>query len=567
MTDAPAGRAEIDIRVVWDQGAADREVNRGVDRIESDQGGGGRFRNAGASLGTKLIAGFGAVWAGGAALNIASDLVGDAQAINAGMVMAEQSFGPAIDRVREFGDQVNESFGVSEDRMLSLLGRTGDLLVGLGATEEQAAGLATQSAELAGILALASGGTVDMADASERLEAAMVGETDGLKALGIAISAADIEARLLAKGQGELEGEARRAAEAQAVLELATEQSAGKIESYRDGAFEAAEQQNKLSAAWDTGKVRVGQLLNQGFEKLVAFVVGDVVPMWEELRPTVERVMERIQEVTQSVLEFVQELWSIFGDEVMLVVTFLTEGLIDRITTAFSIVQGIFETVTALLRGEWGEAWGAFAGVVADYVGFIWREVERIFNLVSGFIGEIWSGISSTVGGAVDEIVGFVIGIPDRIGETALGAFSALWDGFRSVVNNIIGAWNNLGFTFPSFSGDWNGPLPGGGFTLGGWELSVAGAGLAIPELAQGGVIDRPTVALIGEDNRTTPEIVSPVDLMASTVRAELQAAGVGGGVHHHHVYIGDEQIEPKMVKVVEGELASLRGGLVGGRR
>lgn len=539
----PAAVAVVEIRPEWDDQAADREVSRGVDRIESDQGGGGRFRTAGASLGTKMIAGFGAVWAGGAALNIAQDLVGDAQVISAGLALAEQSFGGAIDRVREFGDEVNESFGVSAQRMQALLGNTGDLLVGLGTTADEAATLSTESAQLAGILSLASGGALSLEDATERLNSAMVGETDSLKAMGIAISAADIDTRLLANGQSELTGEARRAAEAQAVLDIAYEQSAGKVASYETGMFDAMEQQNELSAALDTAKTKAGELLNKGWSVLVDFIVDKVMPAWRDLQPAVEQVMERIQEVTESVLEFVQELWDTFGDEIMVIVTFLTESLVDRITTAFSVVQGIFETVTALLRGEWGQAWEAFAGVVTEWVGYIWREIKRIFDLV----------------------VGLVDGLGGRIASAAVGIFDGIWDSFRGVINTLIRAWNNLGFTFPSFDGDWNGPLPGGGFSIGGWTLSVRGSGLDIPELANGGVIDAPTLALIGEDNRTTPEIVSPEGLLRRIVREE--SGGMLAGAPVVHVYVGNDQLEPHMVRVVDGRLGQVAQAVSAGRR
>ena len=470
--------------------------------------------------------------------------------------MAEASFGPAIDRVAEWGDQFNESFGVSEDRMLSMLGTTGDLLVGLGATADQAATLATEGTELAGILALASGGTVSMTDASERLQAAMVGETDGLKALGIAISAADIEARLLANGQAELTGEARRAAEAQAVLDIAYDQSAGKVQSYADGAFAAMERQNELSATIDTAKVKVGEFLNEGWLKLVEFITEDVMPMWEELQPTVEEAMTAIQEVVQAVLEFVEVLWAEFGDEIMVVVEFWTESVLDRITTAFDIVKGIFELVTALLQGEWGAAWDAFAGIVSSAMGFMWREIERILGLIGGVFSSIWDGITSTVSGAIDALVGFVAGLPGRITSAVAGAFDPIIDGLRSAWNSVAGFLNGIRFTFEGVN--MPGPIPDvPGFTVDPIPR--------IPTFAHGGVVDSPTLALIGEDNRTTPEIVTPEALMRQIVREE---AGAGlATAPHVTVFIGNEEFKGYVDTRVDHGMRDLHTSIVAGRR
>lgn len=535
MSDA-VGTAFVDIRAKWDDGQATREIGSGVDRSVGGQNQ-SRTRAAGAVIGRNLVAGFATVWAGGQALGIAQDLISDSQVIAAGITMAEQSFGDATARVREFGDQFNESFGVSEDRMLALLGGTGDLLVGLGATADQAADLSTEGARLAGILSLASGGALSMEDATERLNAAMVGETDGLKAMGIAISAADIETRLLAQGQSELTGEARRAAEAQAVLDIAYEQSAGKVQSYEEGLFGAMERQNELSAAVDTAKVKAGELLNEGWLALVEFITEEVMPAWEELRPTVEEVMARIQEVTQSVLAFVEEVWAIFGDEILATVRAVFGSMLDRIQTFFSIVQGVFDLVTSLLRGEWGNAWDAFSGIVTDAVGFIWREIQRIFDLVVAYLG----------------------GLPGAIAGIGASMWNGLWDGFKSIINRIIRGWNSLRFTIPRMEIDPPGPLPSIG--AGPWTFGVP----TIPELAQGGLITEATLALIGEDSRTTPEIVSPEALMRRIVREE---AGTGlSTAPMVQVFIGDDQLEPRLVRVVDGRMGDLARAVTAGVR
>lgn len=57
-----------------------------------------------------------------------------------------------------------------------------------------------------------------------------------------------------------------------------------------------------------------------------------------------------------------------------------------------------------------------------------------------------------------------------------------------------------------------------------------------VPELAQGGVITRPTLAMIGENRRTAPEIVTPEKLMRQIVSEE-------GGMTHVRVFIGDKEL------------------------
>jgi hypothetical protein len=94
-------------------------------------------------------------------------------------------------------------------------------------------------------------------------------------------------------------------------------------------------------------------------------------------------------------------------------------------------------------------------------------------------------------------------------------SFLLMWLRFRSAFNNIAAAWNRMSFDFPSASGDWNGILPGGEFTVGGWTIDTPN----IPMLASGGIVTRPTLAMIGEAG---PEAVIPLNRAGAAVGAPI---------------------------------------------
>jgi hypothetical protein len=107
-----------------------------------------------------------------------------------------------------------------------------------------------------------------------------------------------------------------------------------------------------------------------------------------------------------------------------------------------------------------------------------------------------------------------------------------MWDGiknaFRSAINWIIGAWNGLQFSIhiPKVH------IKGTNVDVGGGEL---GFGVpSIPMLANGGIVNSPTLALIGEAG---PEAIVPLnrgsgigggDTYNITVNGALDAAAVG---------------------------------------
>jgi len=155
--------------------------------------------------------------------------------------------GQAAD-VRKWADKNNEAFGLTDDELAGLAASFGDLLKPMGFTAGQAADMSTKVVGLSGALSSWSGGTVSAADASDILAKAMLGETDGLKSLGIAISAADIDARLAAKGQKELTGAALAQAKAVATQELIFEKSTDAQTAWSNGGNKALLGQNKLKA-------------------------------------------------------------------------------------------------------------------------------------------------------------------------------------------------------------------------------------------------------------------------------------------------------------------------------
>jgi hypothetical protein len=50
-----------------------------------------------------------------------------------------------------------------------------------------------------------------------------------------------------------------------------------------------------------------------------------------------------------------------------------------------------------------------------------------------------------------------------------------------------------------------------------------------IPRLATGGVVDKPTLAIVGDAGAGNPEIVAPQRMLRSIIREELQNSGTQG--------------------------------------
>ncbi len=123
--------------------------------------------------------------------------------------------------------------------------------------------------------------------------------------------------------------------------------------------------------------------------------------------------------------------------------------------------------------------------------------VVDIFNGFVAFFEDTWNGIVSFFEGIGSAIADFAETMWEPIGT----AFEAVVKFLKGVWNTFVGFWNGIQVTVPRVDIPFVGKV--GGFTIGLPDL---------PHLAAGGIIDRPTLALLGEGNQA--EAVIPLDRM-----------------------------------------------------
>ena len=141
----------------------------------------------------------------------------------------------------------------------------------------------------------------------------------------------------------------------------------------------------------------------------------------------------------------------------------------------------------------------AVAGLVAGLV-LAYKKSETFRNIVQGAM----RGVQVAFGWVVDkgaDLVGWFTGLPGKIAAMGKGLVNIITWPYRTAFGLIAKAWNStvgkLSFTVP----DWVPKLGGKG-----WSMPTLPE--SIPALAKGGIVTRPTLALIGEAG---PEAVIPL--------------------------------------------------------
>jgi hypothetical protein len=197
-------------------------------------------------------------------------------------------------------------------------------------------------------------------------------------------------------------------------------------------------------------------------------------------------------------------------------VTWIVLGIMAAIAVIVLIA-----TKTDWFQKLWGWAWGGIKaaalfvwnwikntlwpgiqsvwnGIVAG-AKMVWRGIQLYFGFWKGLFTTVvgWAiGVKDRVVNGFNKVVSFVKGLPARIRSAASGMWNGIKDSFRAAVNWLIGKWNNFQLTL------------GGGSVMGINIPSITLSTPNIPYLAAGGIVTRPTLAVLGERG---PEAVVPL--------------------------------------------------------
>lgn len=224
------------------------------------------------------------------------------------------------------------------------------------------------------------------------------------------------------------------------------------------------------------------------------------------------------------------------------IVGFIT-GAINNVKTVISVgilaAKIIWATALGLIKSTATNIWNGITGFISGAINGVKSTISNVMDTIKSVWSGAWNAVKSTATGAWDGIMGFFNG---AIG-TVSGIFGSIADAirapFRNAFNAIAGLWNStvgqISFKIP----DW---VPGVGGN--GWSVP------SIPMLAEGGVITRPTLAVVGEAG---PEAVIPLSKLSQHLPEGRGADGSSGITNHFHELSNPRATAYQVVRLQEG--------------
>lgn len=326
----------------------------------------------------------------------------------------------------------------------------------------------------------------------------------------------------------------------------------------------------------------MSQVINAYLAPVISFIIEQLTKV---LAPTLEYIGEVFRvlfntaaDILGGIADFLKGVFDIItgiltgdiskifdgftetGDAIMSILSTILTGLLDLTVavlkviwdTIVAIFQGIWDGIVAIFTplGEWfSERWNDITTALADVAKWFgdmfqkaWDALTNVFSSIGTWFGERWNDVTTAlanvatwfgnifktafeaVKNAFSTIGSFFSGVWTTVKNIFVNAGqmvgSAVGGAFKSAVNAVLGTIENV---VNGFIGMINGvigminKIPG---------VSLGNIGyVSLPRLARGGIVDSPTVAMIGEAGK---EVVMPLE---NTGFLQTMGRIVGGAV------------------------------------
>lgn len=256
---------------------------------------------------------------------------------------------------------------------------------------------------------------------------------------------------------------------------------------------------------------------------LLDLTVAVLKVIWDTIVAIFQGIWDGIVAIFSPVAEWFAGVFQAAWDGIVAIFTDLATWFGDRWTEVTTALSNVGTWFTDMFQKAWNGLTGIFANI-GTWFGERWNDVTNALANVATWFGSIFSSAYNAVVNAFSSIGGFFSGVWSTVKSIFVNAGqavgSAVGGAFRSAVNAVLGTIENV---VNGFVGMINGVI-GMINKIPGVSLGSIGY-VSLPRLARGGIVDSPTVAMIGEAGK---EVVMPLE---NTGFLQTMGRVVGGAV------------------------------------
>lgn len=259
----------------------------------------------------------------------------------------------------------------------------------------------------------------------------------------------------------------------------------------------------RLGIAFDEAKETVGAFVLDAIQPLADFAVNSVIPalgeMGNEIGGNLGPILKDMGKFfSENVLPVLKDFGSFIMDTIVPNLKNAFMPILEGLKSAFDSIMGAIEDNKPALMDLYNAFKVVIDFITANVMPILGSILGAAFQAIGKSIGTVITFISKLVSG-FKEFVNFSKTAYNTIKDTFTKIGNAIMMPFKMAFREVAKFWNNTLGKFKITIPDWV-PL------IGGKEFGFPK--LPVPELATGGIVTKPTLAIIGEAG---PEAVVPL--------------------------------------------------------
>ncbi|MBS6503470.1 MAG: hypothetical protein KH415_17945 [Clostridium sp.] len=232
--------------------------------------------------------------------------------------------------------------------------------------------------------------------------------------------------------------------------------------------------------------IAIGVLLYKHWD----VVKAKAIEIWNGIKETISKFCDNVKESIEQFKNKVLVAW---------------DNIKNKFNEFKEWLGGVFST-------DWSQRFGIFGSILNGFLANVrntFNSVKQVFDGIINFVAGVFTGNWSRAWQGVKDIFG---GIMSGLGAVIKSPLNAV----ISLINGAINGLNRISVDIPSW-------VPGfGGKSFG---INIPN----IPMLAKGGLIDSPTLAMIGETNKKEAVVPLEGDTKALSLIADKLMEKLGG--------------------------------------
>lgn len=392
---------------------------------------GDRIGNIGRGMTTAVTLPLAAI--GALSINAASDM-------NESMNKVSVVFDDAGQSVIDFTSTAADQLGMSQQAALEAAGTFGNLFTSMGMATGPAAEMSTDLLTLSADLA--SFNNLDPTQVFEKLRSGLVGEVEPLRALGINLTQATVEAKAMEMGLAATADALTPAMMIQARYALITEQSANAQGDFARTADGFANKTRIVKAQVKDLAAGIGQQLLPFALKLLEWVQKGMT-WFGQLSPTIKTVILVVAGLAAALGPVLMVLGPIISG-IGAVIPIIT-AVVGVIGGPLLLVIGAVIAVVTLLALAWKNNWGG----IQEKTAAVWEWLKNAFSVVVEWLRDV-------IPPAIQKLADFwnntllpaINAVWEFINTYLVPLFTALWEllseSLKLAIEVLAGIWTNV---------------------------------------------------------------------------------------------------------------------------